>query len=78
MGQPKIYNIRRWFDMPCAYVSTVERGSATLDMIEKGRNLSDERAFGWLPYKYCASKIQEAEFNVSLMVEGKVTWIYGL
>ena len=77
MGQPKIYNIRRWFDMPCAYVSTVERGSATLDMIEKGRNLSDERAFGWLPYKYCASKIQEAEFNVSLMVEGKVTGSMG-
>ena len=77
MGQPKIYNIRRWFDMPCAYVSTVERGSATLDMIEKGRNLTDERAFGWLPYKYCASKIQEAEFNVSLMVEGKVTGSMG-
>tara|TARA_A100001035_G_scaffold8379_1_gene5917 strand:- start:509 stop:4381 length:3873 start_codon:yes stop_codon:yes gene_type:complete len=72
MGQPKIYNIRRWFDMPCAYVSTVERGSQTLDMIEKGRNLSDDRAFGYLPYKYCASKIKEAEFNVSIMVEGKV------
>ena len=77
MGQPKIYNIRRWFDMPCAYVSTVERGSATLDMIEKGRNLTDERAFGWLPYKYCASKIEEAEFNVSLMIEGKVTGSMG-
>tara|TARA_R100000030_G_scaffold83015_1_gene65929 strand:+ start:62 stop:2587 length:2526 start_codon:yes stop_codon:yes gene_type:complete len=77
MGQPKIYNIRRWFDMPCAYVSTVERGSATLDMIEKGRNLTDERAFGWLPYKYCASKIQEAEFNVSFMIEGKVTGSQG-
>lgn len=71
MGQPKIYNIRRWFDMPCAYVSTTERGSATLDMIEKGRNLTDERAFGYLPYKYCASKVKEAEFNVSIMIEGK-------
>ena len=77
MGQPKIYNIRRWFDMPCAYVSTIERGSQTLDMIEKGRNLSDERAFGWLPYKYCASKIKEAEFSVSIMVEGKVTGSMG-
>ena len=41
-------------------------------MIEKGRNLTDDRAFGYLPYKYCASKIKEAEFNVSIMVEGKV------
>ena len=77
MGQPKIYNIRRWFDMPCAYVSTTERGSAILDEIEKGRNLSDERAFGYLPYKYCASNIKEAEFNVSIMVEGKVTGSQG-
>ena len=77
MGQPKVYNIRRWFDMPCAYVSTIERGSATLDMIEKGRNLTDERAFGYLPYKYCASKIKEAEFNVSMMIEGKVTGSQG-
>ena len=77
MGQPKVYNIRRWFDMPCAYISTTERGSATLDMIEKGRNLTEERAFGYLPYKYCASKIKEAEFNVSIMVEGKVTGSQG-
>ena len=72
MGQPKVYNIKRWFDMPCAYVSNTEKGSATLDMIEKGRNLTDERAFGYLPYKYCASKVKEAEFNVSIMIEGKV------
>jgi hypothetical protein len=77
MGQPKVYNIRRWFDMPCAYVSNTEKGSATLDMIEKGRNLTDERAFGYLPYKYCASQIKEAEFNVSIMVEGRVTGSQG-
>ena len=77
MGQPKVYNIKRWFDMPCAYVSNTEKGSATLDMIEKGRNLTDERAFGYLPYKYCASKVKEAEFNVSIMIEGKVTGSQG-
>ena len=77
MGQPKVYNIRRWFDMPCAYVSNTEKGSATLDMIEKGRNLTDERAFGYLPYKYCASNIKEAEFNISIMIEGKVTGSQG-
>ncbi len=71
MGQPKVYNIRRWFDMPCAYLSNVEKGSAILDEIEEGRDATDLRAFGYLPYKYCASKVKEAEFNVSMEIQGK-------
>jgi hypothetical protein len=56
--QPNLYNVRRWFDMPCAY----------LDIGSDG----EEKAFGFLPYKYCASDQSEAQFRVSLEIEGKV------
>tara|TARA_B100000700_G_scaffold324742_1_gene431683 strand:- start:28 stop:4167 length:4140 start_codon:yes stop_codon:yes gene_type:complete len=56
--QPKLYNITRWFDMPCAYLDTNEEG--------------ERKAFGWLPYKYCASKDKEATFRVSMEIEGYV------
>jgi len=58
MIQPKLYNITRWFDMPCAYLDTNEEG--------------ERKAFGWLPYKYCASKEKEATFRVSMEIEGYV------
>lgn len=63
MNQPKLYNIRRWFDMPCAY----------LDIGDDG----EEKAFGYMPYKYCASDQSEAQFRVSLEVEGKTTGSLG-
>ena len=56
--QPKLYNITRWFDMPCAYLDSNEEG--------------ERKAFGWLPYKYCASKEKEATFRVSMEIEGYV------
>ena len=58
VSQPKLYNITRWFDMPCAYLDTNEEG--------------ERKAFGWLPYKYCASKEKEATFRVSMEIEGYV------
>ena len=58
VAQPKLYNITRWFDMPCAYLDTNEEG--------------ERKAFGWLPYKYCASKEKEATFRVSMEIEGYV------
>ena len=58
VAQPKLYNITRWFDMPCAYLDTNEDG--------------ERKAFGWLPYKYCASKEKEATFRVSMEIEGYV------
>ncbi len=56
-GQPKLYNIRRWFDMPCAYLAS---------------GGGEQKAFGYLVYKYTASEQQEASFRVSMEVEGKV------
>ena len=58
VSQPRLYNITRWFDMPCAYLSSNEEG--------------EQKAFGWLPYKYCASEQKEASFRVSMEIEGYV------
>lgn len=55
--QPNLYNVRRWFDIPCAYLDVGADG--------------EEKAFGYLPFKYCASDQTEAQFRVSLEVEGK-------
>lgn len=71
VGQPKLISIGRWFDMPCAYMSTTEAGSTILDEIQASRKLTEERAFGYLPYKYCASDTQEAEFVVGIQIEGR-------
>ncbi len=58
VSQPKLYNITRWFDMPCAYLDTNDEG--------------ERKAIGWLPYKYCASQEKEATFRVSMEIEGYV------
>ena len=58
VAQPKLYNITRWFDMPCAYLDANEEG--------------ERKAFGWLPFKYCASQQKEATFRVSMEIEGYV------
>ncbi len=62
-GQPKLYNITRWFDMPCAYLDVGDDGV--------------QKAFGWLPYKYCASKQELASYRVSIECEGKITGSQG-
>ena len=56
MAQPKLYNVQRWFDVPCAY----------LDVGSDGK----QKAFGYMPFKYCASREMEASFTVSLEFEG--------
>ena len=58
VAQPKLYNITRWFDMPCAYLDVGSEG--------------ERKAFGWLPFKYCASEQKEAAFRVSMEIEGYV------
>ena len=63
VAQPKLYNITRWFDMPCAYLDANEAG--------------ERKAFGWLPYKYCASQQKEATFRVSMEIEGYVSGSQG-
>ena len=58
-AQPKLYNIRRWFDMPCAFLAA------------GGDEAGEQKAYGYLVYKYNASEEQEASFRVSLEIEGK-------
>lgn len=58
VSQPKLYNVTRWFDVPCAYLAKGEDGK--------------QKAFGWMPYKYCASTQTESSFIVSMNFEGKV------
>ena len=65
VAQPRLYNIQRWFDMPCAYLDV---GNVKEDFKEDSE---DQKAFGWLPFKYCASQQKEATFRVSMEVEGK-------
>lgn len=59
MAQPRLYNVQRWFDVPCAY----------LDIGSDGK----QKAFGFMPFKYCASREMEASFTVSLEFEGSTT-----
>jgi len=75
-GQPKLYNISRWFDMPCPYLDASGIGEDLPNVKPKARKgekllKNNDKAFGWLPFKYCASDQQEASFRVSLEVKGK-------
>ena len=84
-GQPKLYNITRWFDMPCAYLDagSEKNLTQTLPNIEKvkrggSRTAADtEKAYGYMPYKYCASNAESASFKVSLEVKGKTIGAQG-
>ena len=84
-GQPKLYNISRWFDMPCAYLDVGSEKNLTnnLPNIEKvkregSRTAADtEKAYGYMPYKYCASEQESASFKVSLEIKGKTTGAQG-
>ena len=63
VAQPKVYNIQRWFDVPCAYLDANEDG--------------DTVAYGFLIYKYCAPKDDNASFKVNLKFNGKTTGSQG-
>lgn len=84
-GQPKLYNISRWFDMPCAYldVGSEKNLTSNLPNIEKvkregSRRAADtEKAYGYMPYKYCASEQESASFKVSLEIKGKTIGAQG-
>ncbi len=81
-GQPKLYNISRWFDMPCPYLDASTRNENLPNVTKKARKGeklldNDDKAFGWLPYKYCASDQSEAAFTVSLEIKGKTTGSQG-
>jgi len=56
VSQPKLYNVQRWFDVPCAYLAVGSDGK--------------QKAFGYMPFKYCASNEIDASFTVSLHFEG--------
>jgi len=62
VDQPIIYNIKKWFQMPCAYMAA--------DEDENSRTYGKTVAYGYLPYKYCASKEEEAQFQVHMSIEG--------
>ena len=58
MPQPKIYNARRFIDMPCPY-------------FDLDPDTGEKKAYGYMTYKYCASERREAGFSVSLTCEGR-------
>ena len=84
-GQPKLYNISRWFDMPCAYLDVGQEENLTNNLpnitkVRRGgsRTASDnEKAYGYLPYKYCASEEESASYRVSLEIKGKTIGAQG-
>ena len=84
-GQPKLYNISRWFDMPCAYLDVGNEDNLTSNLpnvtpVRRGgsRTASDnEKAFGYMPYKYCASTEESASYRVSLEIKGKTIGAQG-
>tara|TARA_B100000287_G_scaffold77582_1_gene69696 strand:- start:972 stop:4727 length:3756 start_codon:yes stop_codon:yes gene_type:complete len=57
--QANLYQVRRFFDIPCPTVAYNQYG--------------DETTFGYLPYKYCGSKEEFAQVRVSMRVEGDVS-----
>lgn len=77
MGQPKLYNIQRWFEMPCPYLAQKQGGDENLGegvskKKRKNRKYGNkQRAYGYLPYQYCASKEESASFTVSMEFEGR-------
>lgn len=80
MAQPKLYNIQRWFEMPCAYLDqqtdpkTDDFGAGVAKKKRPGRKYGDKtRAYGYLPYQMCASDISDESFMVSLEFEGRTT-----
>ena len=59
LPQPKLYTATRFFDIPCPYIELNEE--------------KKQRAYGYMVYKYCASKAEKASFRVSMALEGHTT-----
>jgi hypothetical protein len=59
VAQANLYTVRRFFDIPCPYVSYDADGKETI--------------YGYLPFKYCASKKEKIQLRVSLSIEGDVS-----
>ena len=57
--QPNIFHVRRFFDIPCPYVTLDSDG--------------EKSVFGFMPYKYCASQQETARVRVSMEIEGDVS-----
>ena len=58
-GQPKLYEVRRFFDIPCPFVTLDEDGEKSVR--------------GYMPFKYCPSQEETARIRVSLEIEGDVS-----
>lgn len=58
MAQPTLYNVTRFYDIPCAY----ETGAGEA-----------KKVFGWMPFQYAASRQESTTFNVYLEVDGDFT-----
>lgn len=59
LQQANLYSVRRFFDIPCPYVSYDADGQETV--------------YGYLPFKYCASKKEKIQLRVSMSIEGDVS-----
>ena len=58
-GQPQLYEVRRFFDIPCPFVTLDADGEKSVK--------------GYMPFKYCASQEETARIRVSLEIEGDVS-----
>ncbi|UNH61332.1 hypothetical protein SSZBM1_215 [Synechococcus phage S-SZBM1] len=61
--QPNFYTVSRFIDLPCPYLATNDEG--------------EQRAFGYMIYKYCASRSGNASFRVTMTCEGRPTGSQG-
>ena len=77
VDQPVIHNIKKWFQMPCAYMEAEDNPRENFYGEVKDRLTASRKAFGYLPWKYCAPHDEKAEFTVALSFDGKATGSQG-
>ena len=73
VDQPVIHNIKKWFQMPCAYMEAEDNPRQNFYGEVQDKLTASRKAFGYLPWKYCAPTDERAEFTVSLSFDGKTT-----
>ena len=73
VDQPIIHNIKKWFQMPCAYMEAEDNPRENFYGEVQDKLTASRKAFGYLPWKYCAPTDERAEFTVSLSFDGKTT-----
>ena len=73
VDQPVIHNIKKWFQMPCAYMEAEDNPRENFYGEVQDKLTASRKAFGYLPWKYCAPTDERAEFTVSLSFDGKTT-----